>query len=84
MAVKKKYLTYIEDTKKHHLLIEKVAKSSTKKAIAASHRKSVPVTFMEGENIVKLSPTGKKTVVGKVKNNRRKVKVGAKTRISKK
>lgn len=84
MATKKKYLTYLEDTRKHHLVIEKVAKSSTKKAIAASHRKSVPVTFMEGEKIVKVGPKGKKSIVGTIKNNRRKVKVGDKTTISKK
>ena len=84
MATKKKYLTYLEDTRKHHLEIEKVAKSSAKKAIAESHRNSVPVTFMEGETIVKVSQNGKKSIVGTVKNNRRKVKVGAKTRISKK
>ncbi len=84
MASKKKYLTYLEDTRKHHSEIEKVAKTSTKKAIAASHRKSVPVTFMEGEEIVKVSSKGNKSVVATVKNNRRKVKVGAKTRLSKK
>ena len=63
MATKKKYLTYLEEHRKHHSEIEKVAKSSTKKAIAASHRKSVPVTFMEGEKIVKVGPKGKKSVV---------------------
>lgn len=84
MASKKKYLTYLEDTRKHHDVIEEVARTSTKKAIAASHKKSVPVTFMEGEEIVKVGPKGKKSIVGLVKNNRRKVKVGAKTKISKK
>lgn len=84
MATKKKYLTYLEETRKHHLVIEGVAKSSTRKAIAASHRESVPVTFMEGDKIVKVGPNGKKSIVGTVNNNRRKVKVGAKTRISKK
>ena len=61
-----------------------MAKNSTKKAIAASHKKSVPVTFMEGEEIIKEGPRGKRSVVGTVKNNRRKVEVGAKTKISKK
>jgi len=84
MASKKKYLTYLEDTRKHHSVIEKEAKSSTKKAIAASYRESVPVTFMEGEQIVKVGPKGRKSTIGKVKNNRRKVKVGTKTTISKK
>jgi len=82
MATKKKYLAYLEDTRKHHSIIDKVVKSSTKKAIEDSHRKSVPVTFMEGEKIVKVGPKGKRSIVGSVKNNRRKVKVGAKTRIS--
>lgn len=84
MAAKKKYLTYLEDTKKHHLEIEQVVKSSTEKAIDESHSKSVPVTYMEGEEIIKVGPKGEKAIVGIVKNNRRKVKVGDKTKISKK
>jgi len=84
MATKKKYLTYLEDTRKHHSVIEDEAKSSIKKAIAASHRKSVPVTFLEGEQIVRVSSEGKKSLLDTVKNNRRKVKVGEKAKISKK
>lgn len=84
MANKTKYLSYLEETRKHHSIIDKVAKSSTKKAIAASHKKSVPITYMEGEEILKVGPKGKKTVVGVVKNNRRKVSIGGKTTISKK
>lgn len=84
MASKKKYLTYLEDTKKHHSIIEKVAKSSAQKAITDSHERSVPVTFLEGEEIIKVGPKGGKTVLGIVRNSRRKVKVGAKTTISKK
>jgi len=63
MASKTKYLTYLEETRKHHSIIEKVAKSSTKKAIAASHKKSVPVTYMEGEEIIKVSHKGKKQLL---------------------
>jgi len=84
MANKTKYLTYLEETRKHHSVIAKVAKSSTRKAIAASHKKTVSVTYMEGEQIVKVSHEGRNSVVGVVKNNRRKVKKGAKTTISKK
>ncbi len=84
MAIKKKYLAYLEDTRKHHIEIEKVVKSSMKKAIATSYRKSVAVTFVEGNKIVKVSPKGRRAVVGSIKNHRRKVKVGAKTRLSKK
>ena len=84
MANRTKYLSYLEETRKHHSIIDKVAKSSTKKAIVASHKKSIPVTYMEGEEILKVGPEGKKTVVGVVKNNRRKVSVSGKTKISKK
>lgn len=82
MASKKKYLTYIEDTKKHHGVLETIAKSSTKKAIVDSHTKSVAITIMEGEEIVKIGPKGSRLVIGKVENNRRKVKVGAKKKLS--
>jgi hypothetical protein len=84
MATKTKYLSYIEETRKHHSIIEKVAKSSVKKAIETSHNKLVPVTYMEGEEIVKVNHLGVKSVVGVLKNNRRKVKKGDKTTISKK
>lgn len=84
MAQKKKYLTYLEETRKHHAVLEKEAKSSAKKAISKSHKRSVAVTYMEGEDIVKVDPKGKKSVVGTVKNNRRKVKIGEKTTLPKK
>ena len=84
MAAKKKYLTYLEDTRKHHNELEKVAQTSALEAISASYRKSIPVTFMDGEKIVKVGPKGKRSIVGMVKNNRRKVKIGAKTKLSKK
>ncbi len=84
MAKKIKYLSYIEDTKKHHTLIEKEAKIAVKKAIADAHKKKIPVTYMEGEQIIKEQANGKKEVIGKVRNDRRKVTVGEKTTISKK
>jgi len=84
MAKKVKYLSYIEETKKHHALIEKEAKIAVKKAIAAAHKKKVPVTYMEGEQIIQEEANGKKVIIGKVRNNRRKVTVGEKTTISKK
>jgi hypothetical protein len=84
MSSRTKYLTYIEETRKHHSVIEKVAKSSTKKAIAASHKQFVSVVFMEGERIIKVDAKGEKFVIGEIKNNRRKVEVGAKTQLPKK
>jgi len=84
MTSRSKYLNYLEETRKHHSVIEKVAASSTKKAITASHKESVPVTFIEGEKIVRVGPKGQKSVVGKIENNRRKVEKGAKAKLSKK
>ena len=44
-----KYLSYIEEHRKHHSVIGEVAKKSSKKAIADSHKESVPVTYLDGE-----------------------------------
>ena len=81
MPQKIKYLSYIEETKKHHPILEKEAKSSIKRAIIKSHKRSVAVTYMEGYEIVKVGPKGEKSVIGTVKNNIRKVKVGEKTKL---
>jgi len=82
MSKKTKYLSYLEEHRKHHSEIEKVAKESVKQAISESHKNEIPVTFMEGEAIVKVGPDGEKSIVGEIKNNRRKVKIGEKTTLS--
>ena len=46
-----KYLTYIEETRKHHKLIDEVAKESSEQAILISRERKVPVTYLEGEEI---------------------------------
>lgn len=46
-----KYLTYIEETRKYHSLIDEIAKESSEKAISVSHEKNVPVTYLEGEKL---------------------------------
>lgn len=84
MTKKTKYLSYIEETKKHHKLIEKAAKKSSKKAVKKSRSRSVPVTYIEGENIVQEDSKGQKTILKGIKNNRRKVAIGEKTKLPKK
>lgn len=84
MAKKAKYLSYIEEHRKHHSKIEKEAKTSARKAIRNSHKKAVPVTFMKGERIIRVAPSGSTRVVATLKNNRRKVKVGEKAILQKK
>jgi len=83
MTKKVKSLSYIEDTKKHHKLLDKVAKEASRKAVKKSHKKSVPVVYLDGEHIVKEDSRGKKTILKELKNNRRKVVVGEKTKIQK-
>ncbi len=81
-AKKTKYLTYIEDTRKHHPKINDAAKKSVEKAISNSQEKQIPVTYLEGVEIVKVASSGQKVTIGEIKNNRRKVKIGAKTTLS--
>ncbi len=78
-----KYLSYIEETKKHHQLLDKVAKKSSRKAVKNAQKKAVPVTYLEGEHIVKEDAKGKKTILKELKNNRRTVVKGEKTKLQK-
>ena len=71
-----KYLSYIEETQKYHSLLGEVAKISSIKAIAKSKRHSVDITILEGEDIVKLDAKGNREIIGKIENNRKRVKVG--------
>lgn len=80
---KTKYLTYIEDTPKHHHLIKDIAKKSGKKAISKSKSNDIAVTFLEGSNIVRENSNGTTTIIEKVGITQRKVKVGSKIRIHK-
>lgn len=78
-AKKTKYLSYIEETRKHHPIIDAIAGESSRIAIKKSLAASVPVTYLEGEAIVEVDSNGKKKIVGTVENNRRKVTVGARS-----
>lgn len=78
-----KYLTYIEDTRKHHSKINDAAGKSAENAISDSRKKQIPVTYLEGTEIVKVTSGKRRVIIGKIENNRRKVKVGAKTTLSK-
>ncbi len=82
-AKKTKYLAYIEDTRIHHLKISEAAKKSAENAILDSQEKEIPITFLEGVEIVQVASNGQKITIGKVENNRRQVQIGAKTTLSK-
>lgn len=81
MTKKAKYLTYIEETKKHHSLIEEIAKKSVKNAIKNTQNKLVDVTYLQGGKIVVEKPNGLITLVQQLPLKQRKVQIGEKTRI---
>lgn len=75
------YLSYIEETKKHHQKLNNVARVAAKEAIQKARNKSVPITYLIGEEIIKESSEGME-VIGKHTNHRRKVKIGSKSTLS--
>ena len=83
-AKRTKYLSDIEDTRAQHREIDHVAKKSSAKAIAKARRSGVPPAHLKGEDIVQITSSGRKTTIGTVANNRRKVQVGEKAKLPKK
>jgi hypothetical protein len=81
MTKKVAYISYVEDTRKHHGILAKAAKKATAKAVRRAKAASISITYVENGKIIAESPTGKKTIVGTV-NKSRKVKVGSKATIS--
>ncbi|MEP6795466.1 MAG: hypothetical protein ABJB16_14145 [Saprospiraceae bacterium] len=75
------YITYIEDTKKHHKLIGLAAKEGTQKAVRKSRQSEVSITYVDGVNIIKEFPSGRMRILGTIVSGR-KVKVGTKEKIS--
>ena len=81
MTKKVASIAYVEDTQKHHGIIARAAKSATSKAVKKARAASLPITYLEGKQIIKESSSGRKKILGTVEN-RRKVKVGSKATIS--
>ncbi len=79
-----KYLSYIEETKKHHSMLGEVAKLSSSLAIKKNRKNSVAITFLEGEEIIKIDAEGNRIVLGSIEMNRRKVKIGETEKFQKK
>lgn len=80
---KTKYLTYIEDTPKHHNLLKDIVSKSGRKAVTKSISKDVAITYLEKGRIVKQSSDGRLRVLRKVNSTPRNVKVGSKTTLRK-
>ena len=85
MAKKKtSYFSYLEDTKKHHIKIAKIAAKGVKKAIINAKNHNLDITYLKGKNIIVESPDG--SIVEVIESNistGRRVEVGSKGRLSK-
>jgi hypothetical protein len=75
------YLAYVEDTKKHHSIIADAARKATKNAVRRAKQASLAITYVEGENIIKEYPKGRKKIIGTVAVSR-KIKIGTQEKIS--
>ena len=66
---KSDYLTYIEETRKHHKKLKKTAADATRKArkIAFSHNNYI--TYLENNQIIKEYPDGRKRVIKRIPNS---------------
>lgn len=78
------YLSYLEDTKKHYSKIEDMAICAVENAIKAAKDKKLDITYFDGKNIIKESFSGQTTIIKTEHIERRKVKIGSKSTLSKK
>ncbi|MEK7434207.1 MAG: hypothetical protein AABZ74_13825 [Cyanobacteriota bacterium] len=78
------YLSYLEYTKKHYSKIEDMAICAVENAIKAAKDKKLDITYFDGKNIIKESFSGQTTIIKTEHIERRKVKIGSKSTLSKK
>jgi len=78
-----KYLSYIEDTPKHHDKIADLAKKASSDAVEEALSENKTITYLKGEKIMQRSVDGKEKEIGSYPNHRRKVVIGSKGTLSK-
>ncbi|MCB9232540.1 MAG: hypothetical protein H6581_12795 [Bacteroidia bacterium] len=76
MTPKVKYLSYIEDTPKHHHLLQEIAEKAVQKAIRIAKENNISITYLLDGKIVRESPDGQIEVIGEVEEKPREVKIG--------
>jgi hypothetical protein len=74
---KSQYLSYIEETRKHHTILNSVASSATRDAVSTARAQSLTITYREGVSIVREDISGRKVIVGKIEEPSIKVTKGA-------
>ena len=58
------YLSYIEETRKHYTILQKVASKATAKAIRLAKSKNLFITYQLGNSIVREYKNGDKVIIG--------------------
>ncbi|WP_118973958.1 hypothetical protein [Taibaiella koreensis] len=78
------YLSYIEETPKQYVQLEKVARQATRRAVAAARRQKIAVSYLEDGWVVREKPDGMKQKLFKVQVNALipKLKAGATFKLS--
>jgi len=77
------YLSYIEETPKHHGEIARLAKEASHKAVAEALKGDGSITYLKGDKILQRNADGQEEEVGSYPNHRRKVVIGSKGTLSK-
>lgn len=80
---KTQYLTYIEETPKHHDLLKKIVKRSGESARKKSKSYNVSITYLEGQKIIKQDSEGNKIILKNIEQTPKTVKVGTKIELQK-
>lgn len=58
------YLSYIEDTPKHHDKLAALAKKASRGAIQKALKSNESISYLKGDKFVQCSDTGKEMVIG--------------------
>ncbi len=75
-------LDEVEDSASWHDEVANIASRAGHRAVKEAHDNSVPVTYLEGTEIIIEDEHGQKTVLESTENNRRKVNIGEKSTLS--
>lgn len=60
------YLSYIEETPKQYVQLEKVARQATRLAVATARKRKITVTYLEDGWVIRENPDGEKQRLVKI------------------
>lgn len=73
-------LSLIEDSVNNYKKLDVYAKQAVKNAIQDSKNKDIEITYLSNQKIVQELPSGQIIVLKELPNQRRKVKIGSKSK----